>query len=38
LMKNLARACLQLMSERIGIGRRTFCVSDTQGIPESANV
>ena len=34
----LARACLQLRRERIGIGRRTFCVSDARGIPESANV
>jgi AhpD family alkylhydroperoxidase len=33
-----ARACLQLRRERIGIGRRTFCVSDARGIPESANV
>ena len=27
-----------LRRERIGIGRRTFGVSDTRGIPESANV
>ena len=33
-----ARACLQLTGERIGIGRGTFGVSDTRGIPESANV
>jgi hypothetical protein len=32
------RACLQLTRERMGIGRRTFCVSDRRGIPESANV
>ena len=32
------RACLQLRRERIGIGRRTFCVSDARGIPKSANV
>ena len=32
------RACLQLMRERIGIGRRTFDVSDTRGIPESVKV
>jgi hypothetical protein len=31
-------ACLQLTRERMGIGRRTFCVSDRRGIPESANV
>ena len=34
----IPRACLQLTGERIGIGRRTFCVSDTRGISESANV
>jgi hypothetical protein len=27
------RACLQLTRERIGIGHRTFCVSDTEGFP-----
>jgi hypothetical protein len=32
------RACLQLRGERMGIGRGTLCVSDTRGIPESANV
>jgi hypothetical protein len=36
--KSATRACLQLRRERIGIGRRTFCVSDARGIPESANV
>ena len=28
-----SRACLQLRRERIGIGRRTFCVSDARGLP-----
>ena len=32
------RACLQLTRERIEIGRRTFGVSDTRGIAESAKV
>jgi Resolvase, N terminal domain len=32
------RACLQLAGERIGIGRRTLCVSEARGIPESANL
>jgi hypothetical protein len=32
------RACVQLTGERIGIGRGTLRVSDTRGIPESANV
>lgn len=34
----VARACVQLTRERIGIGHGTFCVSDRRGIPESANV
>ena len=34
----LLRACVQLERERIGIGPRTFCVSDARGIPELANV
>ena len=38
MMEAWARACLQLRRERIGIGGRTFCVSDRRGIPESANV
>ena len=35
---DFARACLQLAGERIGIGRRTLCVSEARGIPESANL
>jgi hypothetical protein len=37
-LRRHSRGCLQLRRERIGIGRRTFWVSDTRGIPESANV
>ena len=33
-----SRACVQLRRERIGIGGRTFGVSDRRGIPKSANV
>ena len=33
-----SRGCLQLSRERIGTGSRTFWISDTRGIPESANV
>ena len=36
--EDLIRTCLQLRRERIGIGRRTFCVSDARGFPKSANV
>jgi hypothetical protein len=33
-----SRACIQLRRERIGIGRGTFCVSDTRGIGPVAGV
>ena len=36
--RTTSRACLQLTREQIGIGCRTFGVSGTGGIPESANI